>query len=418
MLQTGEPLHIDVGNPRPMRAINLSNVLISSGHRVVLWSSEFYHQEKIHRTRSAYRTSISPNLEIRLIPSPGYKRNIGIGRLWDHAVLAYNLAKLLARESETPQIAFIGYPPIETAAVMTNWLSRRGIPCILDVKDQWPTIFLDALPRRAQFIGRTVLAPYFQLARGAMRASTGLSAMAGGFLKWALDFTGRPISEFDRVVPLTSPSGNVSAAEMSAAREWWKLRGVGEDGLARVCFVGSHTTAFDFAAVVESATALENKNLACDFIVCGNGPLSQEWRQWSKDRPNIKFPGWIDRPKVAVLAELSLAALAPYKNTKDFVMSVPNKVIDSLSLGLPILSPLEGEVANLIDQYGVGLGYGERTGKTLAECIELLVSNPNMQSSLSERARALYCSNFEFNMVYQGLVKHMEALAQRGGKES
>lgn len=414
ILQTGEPLHIDTGNPRPMRAMNLSDVLISAGHKVVLWTSAFHHQEKRHRSRSADRITISPNFEIRLIPSPGYRRHIGLGRLWDHAILARNLSNLLARESNPPDVAFVGYPPIETAAVMTRWLKTRGVPSILDAKDQWPAIFLEVSPRPLQTVARIVFAPYFFLAQRAMRDATALSAISDNFLQWAAKFAGRPIGEFDRVFPLTSPSGQVPKGELATAREWWDERGVCLDEKPRICFVGSHTTAFDFARVVEAAKALENRNFVCDFIICGDGPSSQEWRDRARNLSNIHFVGWIDRAQIEVLAELSLAALAPYKNTKNFVMSVPNKVIDSLSLGLPILSPLEGEVANLIDWHGVGLGYGERTGKTLAECIELLVANPDLQSSLSERTQALYRSNFEFNMVYEGLVNHLEVLAQRG----
>ena len=58
ILQTGEPLHIDEGNPRPMRAINLSNKLIEAGHQVVLWSSAFSHQGK--RYREQYKCQIGP----------------------------------------------------------------------------------------------------------------------------------------------------------------------------------------------------------------------------------------------------------------------------------------------------------------------------------------------------------------------
>jgi hypothetical protein len=65
LLQTGEPLHIDSGNPRPMRAMNLANALVASGHKVVIWSSSFYHQEKRHRAQGKNRISVSPGLEIR-----------------------------------------------------------------------------------------------------------------------------------------------------------------------------------------------------------------------------------------------------------------------------------------------------------------------------------------------------------------
>jgi hypothetical protein len=44
-------------------------------------------------------------------------------------------------------------------------------------------------------------------------------------------------------------------------------------------------------------------------------------------------------------------ALYKYKR---FSMSIPNKIIDALSLGLPIVSPLQGEVMSLISTHGVG----------------------------------------------------------------
>ena len=78
ILQTGEPLHSDDGSPRSMRAMNLANALVNKGHDVILWSSGFYHQEKRHRSRIFEKIHINNKLEIRLIPSPGYKRNVSI----------------------------------------------------------------------------------------------------------------------------------------------------------------------------------------------------------------------------------------------------------------------------------------------------------------------------------------------------
>jgi len=112
ILQTGEPLHIDEGSPRPMRAMNLSNKLVESGHEVVLFSSAFSHQKKEHRTKNYKIHKVNNNLEIRLIPSCGYKKHIGLGRLIDHAQMAWNLREILKREKTPPDIVFIGYPPI------------------------------------------------------------------------------------------------------------------------------------------------------------------------------------------------------------------------------------------------------------------------------------------------------------------
>lgn len=418
ILQTGEPLNIDAGNPRPMRAMNLANTLVEAGHKVVLWSSAFYHQEKRHRSRSAQRVIVSQQLEIRLIPSPGYVRNIGLGRLWDHAVLARNLGQQLNQETQPPDVAFIGYPPIEAAAVMTRWLSERGVPSMLDIKDLWPNLFVTALPKSAQPLGRIVFAPYFHLAKRAMRDATGLSAMAEGFLAWAIDFAGRQRNNMDTVVPLTTPIGHVSNIDLEAAHHWWNNKGIEADGRSRFCFVGSHSSAFDIDPIYQAAKYFSSYGNQCEFIICGDGEYSAGWRSLMSALPNVHFTGWVDRAQIETLALRSLAALAPYKNTEDFVMSVPNKVVDSLSLGLPVLSPLQGEVANLIANHGVGIRYGTDSGKSLIQSIEMLMANPGLRQQMSKNALNLYQEKFSFEMVYGRLVKHLEALSQKKGSSA
>lgn len=413
ILQTGEPLPSDSGNPRPMRAMNLANALVAAGHKVVLWSSSFYHQEKRHRTAGNDRLTVSASLEIRLIASPGYRRNIGPGRLWDHAVLGRNLARLLAAETSRPDVAFVGYPPIETAAVMTRWLSERHVPCMVDVKDQWPTIFTDPLPGFLRPVGRIALAPYFYYGRRALRDATALSAMADGFLQWAAGFAGRAVHGMDRVVPLTAPSGEVSSAELAEAGLWWDALGVTDDGGQRICFIGSHSSAFDMGPVFEAARLTAAAGNSCQFVLCGEGEHTADWRRKAMDLPNVCFPGWIDRAKIEALALRSTAALAPYRNSDDFMMSIPNKVVDSLALGLPVLSPLRGEVRQLISASSVGISYGDGSGETLAECIARLKNEPELRDTLAANALNLFRARFSFDTVYGGLVRHLETMAHR-----
>lgn len=413
VFQTGEPLHIDGKNARPMRAMNLSNALVQAGHSVVLWSSAFYHQEKHYRSTMAQNIQVSDNLEIRLIPSSGYQRHIGFRRLIDHAQLSFNLKQMLDQEEQIPDVAFIGYPPIETAAVLARWLTRRGIPSLLDVKDQWPTFFLDAVPATLRPLLRVILWPYFHMARRAMRDATGLSAMSNGFLGWALEFAGRALTDMDGIFPLTSPLGQVSASQLEVARRWWDDQGILDNGRARACFVGSHSPAFDFKPVQEAAKIAANANIPCEFIICGEGGSSAELRAMMSGLSNVYFPGWVNRPQIEALAERCQAALAPYLNIDNFKMNIPNKIVDALSLGLPILCPLQGEVASLISEHGVGMRYGTDTGKSLHDCVLTLMQETSLQQRMSRNARELYESRFSFEMVYGRLVKHLEMMAQK-----
>lgn len=411
ILQTGEPLPVDGKDVRPMRAMNLSNALIRAGHNVVLWSSAFYHQEKRNRSTTEKIIKVSDSLEVRLIPSCGYQQNIGLGRLIDHAQLAINLKKILKQCKDLPDVAFIGYPPIETAAVMTRWLSERGIPALLDVKDQWPSIFLEAVPSIMRPLGRIVLWPYFYLARRAIRDATGISTMANGFLEWSLSLAGRMQTDMDGVFPLTTKLDEVNEAELDEARRWWNVQGVPDDGTTRICYVGNHSPNVDLEPVRDAASIFFKQKVPVEFIIAGDGISAPEFKKMMSGLPNVHFPGQIDRPKFIALAERCRASIIPYVNSQSFQLSLPNKTFDSLALGLPILSPLQGEVASLINENGVGLRYGTDTGKCLYDCILTLIQDASLQKIMSQKANALYDEKFSFDMVYGGLVRHLEQMS-------
>ena len=48
---------------------------------------------------------------------------------------------------------------------------------------------------------------------------------------------------------------------------------------------------------------------------------------------------------------------------------------------------------------------------TLEKCLTQLYSNPKLQTAMSINAKKLYAEKFEFNMVYDKLVTHLENIA-------
>lgn len=411
VLQTGEPLHIDNGNPRPMRGMNVANILVAAGHNVVLWSSAFNHQEKCHRTHQAECIEVSPLLKVRLIPSTGYNRNIGLSRLWDHIVLSRNLKKLLNKEILSPDVAFIGYPPIETAAVMGEWLDKCDVPFVLDVKDLWPSVFLEAVPVPLRPLGRLVLTPYFMLATRCVKRATGITSMANSFLEKMLTFGKRERCDFDGVFPLTTINKPVSENELNKAKQWWDKLGIQDDGKLRLCYVGNLSSNVDLLPVKEAASFFLREQLPVEFVLCGDGVSFAMFKEMMSGMKNVHFPGRVGRSHSQALALRSCASLIPYVNSENFQLSLPNKTLDSLSLGLPILSPLQGEVASLISSHGVGLRYGTDSEKSLIQCIQTLMNSPDLRQEMSNKALNLYQEEFSFEKVYGGLAKHLEFLS-------
>jgi len=408
IFQSGEPLHSDTDSPRPMRAMNLANELTKRGHKVILWSSAFFHQSKIHRSKTYKEIRISDNLTIRLIPSSGYKTNISISRFYDHFLLAWNLRKNLKLENNGPDVAFIGFPPIEAAFVMSNWLKKRDIPFLLDVKDQWPNILVESFPKPLRFVARSLLSPYYFMAKKAMQNATGISTHTDGFLSWALKFSNKMQCKYDYIAPLTGPDDKIQPDIMSNALTWWADMGIVLSPKFRIIFVGSFSRAFNFEDIFSASLELSEQKIDCEFILCGDGDKDRELRLKAEQYDNIRIIGWIDRPKIKALSDTADATIAPYKSTEDFTISIPNKIIDSLMLGLPILSPLEGEVASIIEKHSVGYKYGEDI--SLTESIKTMISETSSNKHLSDNALDLYKSEFEYSKVYSGLVAHLENL--------
>ena len=414
VLQTGEPLHLDRGYPRSMRAMNLADALVSAGHTVTVFSSDFSHSEKRHRHNKYSEISIHDRLHYRLIPSPGYQSHIGLGRMYDHWIMGRNLKRLLAREKSVPDVAFIGYPPIEVAYHMSRWLRCNRVPYLIDVKDQWPHLFVGALPSALRRIGRIALAAHFYMAASAMRKSDGITSMARSFLDWALKFANREKGLFDRVVPLTTPNSQTPEHDRSVASAFWKSQGI-LDSRVKVVFIGTHSQAFDMAPLVEAADFFSKKSNAIDFIICGHGPQTKIWKEQFGSLDNVFFPGWVDKAQIDVLMESSLAVLAPYRNAENFINNLPNKVVDALSYGKPILTGLRGEVETLIKADQVGMFY-EPGGMSLQQCIEVLMNNREYLRSLEASARRVYTERYDFHMVYNGLVECLEELSREGGR--
>ena len=412
IFQTGEPIHSDNGSSRPMRAMNLADLLISRDHKVSIWTSAFYHQERIHRSHTYKVITINPSLDIHLIPSRGYAKNISLSRLFDHAILGFNLYRALRRQLVLPDIGFVGYPPIEFALFAVMWLKKRNVPVLVDCKDQWPQIFVNSVPWTLKPLAILLLAPYFLMGKKTLQNASGISSISLSFLEWALSYADRPLGEFDSVFPLAPIKGVLSSEMTIEAEAWWGDRGISNAYTVRFIFVGSLSQAFNFKPILIAAKLAIDRGLDWQFVICGAGEQIDYLRLQSKSLGNVILPGWINRAQYEALAIKSTAALAPYRDLSDFRMSIPNKILDYLSFGLPIISPLKGEVESLIRDEGLGLYYEDDIGsESCFDCLFEIATKPKLRKEISDRAQYVFQHSFDGNIVYEKFANKLEYLA-------
>ena len=99
---------------------------------------------------------------------------------------------------------------------------------------------------------------------------------------------------------------------------------------------------------------------------------------------------------------MALASLLPYKSTKNFIDNIPNKFIDSISNGVPILSSLEGEVRQITEKYNLGFHY--KKSEDLIRYINMILDSKNLVEIQSKNAISIYEKYFDFYKSYDNLL--------------
>jgi glycosyltransferase involved in cell wall biosynthesis len=410
LVTIGETLPIEPGNARLLRAGLLADLLADANHRVTWWTSNFNHWLKHHRFPGDHVVEVRPNYTMRLLHGCGYNRNVSLARLIDHWQMARKFRAQSRALAERPDVILCSFPPIELSAEAVRYGREFSVPVALDVRDLWPDIFINLVPAPARPLAKAALRPYFRMTRDALLNATAILAINEPFLQWGLDRAGRSATPLDRAFPMAYPSREPSAAEQRQAVEFWQARDVTEnDGSFKVIFAGTLGRQFQFEPIIEVAKALTGSNIR--FVLCGTGDRFNYVQSLTRGLPNVLLPGWVGAAQIWTLMRMAHAGLAPYHDEESFTHSLPNKSLEYLSAGLPIVSSLPGALARLLAERRCGLTYPNLDARSLRVMLETLHDQPDLRAEMARNAQATYNSGFRAEVVYARMITHLEQIA-------
>jgi glycosyltransferase involved in cell wall biosynthesis len=410
IFQTGEPLHIDFDKRRPMRAMNLADILLSHGHEVKIISSSFYHQKKTHRHFNSSSSAVFSSLGYQLISSPGYSSNISFARFYDHIILAFNLFYALRKSKSLPDLCFIGSPPLEFAFVAVLWSKLNSIPCYLDVKDLWPELIFDSFPAKFRPFLWFLFLPYIILSLVTLRLATFFSAPTYSYLEWMYSRSVRKPKSSDIVFPLTSIPNKAERSDLLSALDWWKNQfSIVPSSVPVLIFVGSFMSVFDYTLISYTYHYLNRLELDFKMVLAGDGDYLENVKSLFSESPNVFFPGWISGARLEALYKCAYCSLIPYKDIPNYSLNIPNKVVDSIYFCTPFVVSVGGEVAKLADLYGVGLAIPSATHQAFACSVKNLLLNPQLQLQMAANCAPAYSSLFDHYSNYSSAASKIES---------
>jgi glycosyltransferase involved in cell wall biosynthesis len=406
----GEPVPVADGvQDRLHRGGYFASFLAERGHDVTWWTSTFDHMRKQHRFEEDRTVQINPRLQIRLLHGGGYRANISLARLRDHREIAGKFARLAGAEADPPQIIVAALPTIELCLESVKFGRRRGVPTVLDMRDMWPDIFVDSVPRPARPLMRLLLGGMFRQARRACAEATAITGITEAFVDWGLKRGGRRRSPWDRAFAMGYLSAPPAAEKIAAAEKFWDRQGVVADPERPLaCFFGTLGRQFDLESVLRAARGSRFR-----FVLCGTGDRFEHYRALAAGLPNVLLPGWVDAAAIHVLMRRSACGLDPLSDRYDFLATINNKAIEYFSAGLPVISsPRRGTLAELLAAEECGLSYDLGDAGSLAGALARLDEEPPLRERMAAAARRLFQHSFTAEKVYGSMMEWLEKIAR------
>jgi glycosyltransferase involved in cell wall biosynthesis len=225
--------------------------------------------------------------------------------------------------------------------------------------------------------------------------------------------SGRGRQSRDRAFAFGYEPAEVTAAQEAAARDFWEhhLKLAPSDFV--VAFGGTLNHSFELETVIEAARILEASRDSVRWVICGQGDRVPSYKVLASGLTSIHFMGWVRSPEMHALLHRADVGLMPYCANNNFGSSIPNKCIEYLCYGLPILSTLaSGTPRRALEEAECGLFYENGKPETLVEGVRQLMESQEERSKMSQGARNYFQQHFRAEVVYGRMADHLESLAR------
>ena len=224
IVSVGEPLPVDGVNTRLRRMGNLASYASQNDITVEWFSVSFDHYKKVQRCKGMKDYQINPNFTLHLVDSIAYKRNISFARIKHHKEAGKSIYNRM-NDLEKPDVIIASMEPLEVSKAAVEYAQKNDIPCIVDVRDLWPEIYYDVIPKSLHWVLNFYVKACAKTLNYTMGNCTSIVGLSNGFLEYGLKYAKRNRTDNDAVYPIAYPNNDYSAYKFKL-QEYWGNYGI------------------------------------------------------------------------------------------------------------------------------------------------------------------------------------------------
>lgn len=407
--------HDDDGQRRPLRTWAMAERLKAAGHRVTWWTSTHDHFGRRQRFDTYTEQDWGGGFRIHYVPAPGYTSARSLRRFRDDVVLSRNFLTH-ARQTEPadrPDLIVASFPSVAMTLNAERLARDWGVPVVIDIRDLYPDVFADLLPQRLRPLVKLASLPLKRQTARACRDNDGIMAITERFVDWGAAYAKRPRRDSDRCFAMAYGRLDYDAAAVAKERNAWQAAGIGAPGEVTALFMGTFSSMTIFAPVIAAAERLAAEGARVRFVFCGGGAAGPEIEAACARLPNCHYGGWANGPRIQAALDLADIGLAPYAQSINYRLNIPNKPGEYMSAGLAIATNLpEGELRNLMAETGLGFGYDDDP-EALAHQLSALAADPAALTAMKAASAATFAARYDADAVYTRMIAWFQEMAAR-----
>jgi glycosyltransferase involved in cell wall biosynthesis len=254
----------------------------------------------------------------------------------------------------------------------------RGIPFVFEIRDPWPE-----LPRALGGVPPPVLAGMERLATAACRGAAGVVALSDGMAATAVARGAPP--EIVAVVPngcdLDLFGPHIPPWRPPEARAWEVL----------AVYAGAHGRANGLDVLLDAAAWLKREGewrLRIVLVGEGSEKPGLMTRAVAEGLDNVTFLEPMPKRELARLfagSQVALHCLAPVPEFAEW--TAPNKIMDGLAAGRPVVSNLQGAAARMLAEGPCGLSVPPGDPDCLGVALAMLGRDEALRARLGAAGR-------------------------------
>lgn len=395
------PLKIWLFNPygplpdegwREYSYVAIGSALAEAGHDVTWWTSNFSHHFKNFRSEGWEDRRLPSGLTIRLVPTPGYRRNIGPGRFVRDVIFGWRALRHAAT-LPPPDVILTSEPPTMGGLAGPRLAKKTDAALIYDQMDLWPELIVQVLPRFMQPLGHLAFWPVYACRRAIFRRLDGAMALARPYLTSITNeipdgqqpptlivYNGIDVPAFRAVMKQPLP------ADLAAQFDRPGLKAI---------FAGSLGPSYDIGPMIDTARTLSDGGIT--LYIAGDGPQRARVEEAAATNDSLVYLGKLAPdmlPRVYAHCDIGLSCYSASSNVE-----MCDKFYDYTAAGLIVVNSLGGEVRHWIESGGLGLQYRAGDSASLASALETIATSPT-------KAAAWRAASWKIGTTFDKDVQH------------